>query len=161
MSSLNKICTDFRWKSLPALESPHKSASDSGIDSDASSTKLSSSSVEMEMVKVSPYLFLQGAQAPLKNRIDGINKAIFWITEELSEMKCSDKKLAKIFIRLRSHCAEERSRMGLSERIDAPNFETSVGTKKKMNEKRTLTSKDAFPIDGKQFERNKRVTWAL
>jgi len=156
-------------KSLPANQFPIIciSSADSGIDSDASpnsSTKLTNSIEDIEGDdQISPHSFLLGEDADEKDRIEGINKAIVWVKDELVKMKIKDKQLTKTMITIRSKIAAHKLHI---EKQDT-GYDSDLEYRKKENdqylkERWKLIAKDgAFPTDGERFENNKRATWAI
>ena len=167
MSSLlkkNSYCS----KSLPPVEfQVCISSSDSGIDSDVSpvsSTNITTFKefhidIEEDDEEVSPSSFLLGENVPEHDRIEGINKALSWIKDELIKMKITDRQLAKSMITIRSKIAEQKLHLekicdtGYDSDVDAPNNENKARWKLLMN--------GGFPASASCFDSNKRATWAI
>lgn len=161
--------SSYHSKSMPPSEFPIIciSSADSGIDSDtspAASTKLTNSIEDIETdLNICPKSFILGKNAAEGDRIDGINKAIGWIKDELIKMKSKDKQLTKIMITLRSQIAEQKLKL---EKFDKGYDSDSEATGKQDNEYvkerwKLIAQDGAFPTDGMCFENNKRATWAI
>ena len=156
---------DSNSKSLPPNEFPiiSISSADSGIDSDASPNSTNSiEDIEAEDV-ISPHSLLLGKDADEKDRIEGINKAIGWVKDELVKMKIKDKQLTKAMIIIRSKIAAQKLHL---EKHDTWHDPDSENRKQKndqyLKERWKLIAKDgAFPTDGESFDNNKRATWAI
>lgn len=170
MSFKIKSSTPEYSKSMPPNEFQiYISSADSGIDSDTSpnsSTKLANSLEEIEPIdNVDPTSFILGKGAAETDRIDGINKSIDWLKEELTKMKKKDRELAKTMITIRSKIAEYKTELdkrdnGYDSDVDKNRSTDDNDTYQKETWK--LVSTDgAFPTNGLYFENNKRATWAI
>ena len=170
MSLKSKNKMEHYSKSMPANEFHICiSSADSGIDSDTSpnsSTKLANSIETLdEIIIVNPETFIRGKNATETERIDGINKSIDWLKEELTKMKSKDRELAKTMINIRSRIAEYKLELEKGENGYESDGDKNRSTDDNDNyEKETwklVTTDGAFPTNGLYFENNKRATWAI
>lgn len=168
--SLKSSTAEHYSKSMPANEFQiYISSADSGIDSDTSpnsSTKLANSIENIEpIIVINPETFILGKEASETDRIDGINKSINWLKDELANMKLKDRELAKTMITIRSKIAEykvelEKRDNGYDSDVDKNRSNDDSDNYVKETWK-LVTTDGAFPANGLYFENNKRATWAI
>ena len=152
-----------RPKSLPLPDILSSGSSDSGLDSDAlsiySPTEESAKSCSSTETR-----FQFGAELPMKDRMNNLQDALGWIRDELTLMKTQDKQLAKTMIEIRSKIQKTKLEMEALRDTGYDSDELETKGKKEdnvMNSQADITSLNDFPVNGDNFDKNKRATWAV
>ena len=159
--SMEKHATKTRPKSFPNEEILSSGSSDSGLESDNVSLVVTIDGVSHK----SHPDFNFGSSRTHNERMNNLQNALDWVRSELTEMKSQDRHLARTMIDLRSKIQQ----LKLDFESYNDNGYDSDADESKDEEDSDVVSQSATSIlsfqymimNGGDFEKNKRATWAM
>ena len=152
-----------RPKSVPNADVLSTGSSDSGLETDNLCIYPGIGNDVNKSPDINLPEFQFGEAKPHKERMNNLKSALDWVRNELKEMKSQDKHLARTMIDLRSRIQQMKLELEANQDIgyDSDEGESSDSREKSTASSPTSLSEYNYFVNGTDFEKNKRATWAI